>query len=551
MNYLPRKIAFDKDARSRIASGADKLARAVISTLGPRSNNVAIHTGGAPKILHDGVSVAREIRFRDPFEDLGCLLLRQAAIKTNDLAGDGTTTATLLANTILQNGLKLIDETDDTILVQKKGVNKMQLKDLLIKFSGIICDEIDKLTKKVETQEELEYIATISAADKMLGKLIAEAWEKIGVDGQVLIETGSVPEDKVEIQKGYKFDNGYLSPYFMTDPDRYITTYNKAYVLIADYVISTPAQLIPIVSEVFQTSGDDSRPLLIIANDVNGMAMSALVNTRLKQGREVCAVMAPEWAERRKEALEDIAILTGGVVANPQTLPIESVHLQHLGRANNIFVDQRETAINPENPDREEIDARIAVIKEQIAGEKTEWIADKMKERLARISQSLAVIKIHANSDVELADKRERTIDAVFSTKAALQDGYVPGGGAALYQISEKLSENENSANLPDGVLDLIIQTLQSPMRTLLQNSGFDAEAIIASNNESADKHPAGSVFDVVRGIWVEALAGGIIDPAKVTKLAVKHSFSVGATILTTSTAIVDDEVDQNAKSAV
>lgn len=546
MDYQPKDLEFDREIRSKIATGAHKLARAVVSTLGPRSNNVAIHQGGyAPRVIHDGVSVAREIRLKDRFEDLGCMLIREAAVKTNNLAGDGTTTATLLADTLLQEGIKVVDPEDEVMAQMGKSVNKMQLREDLLKFAEIIDKEIAKRVHKVEDQEELTHIATVSASDPDLGKMIADAYEKIGVDGEVLVEPFASAKDEIEVSQGYKFDNGMLSNFFATDPSRYVTEYKDTLILFADYTLNQPLQLTPIISKVADLP--DKPALLIIAKGIEGGALNAMITVKNKLGMNLCGVLAPEFAERQTMALDDMALLAGGLVANPNTLPIESVEVGQLGRAKSVLVSLRDCAFIPSNPDNEEVAARIKDIKAQIKEEKTEWIQDKLRERLARLSQSMAIMRIFGNSNIDFDNRRERAIDAVFATKAALQDGYVLGGGATLKEVAEAMGQEEAAGLLPEA-FEMVQAALNAPFQMLMKNSGLEPGKI----QNLIDMLPdtvKNRGYDVVSKRAGDLVQLGIIDPAKVTRLAVQHAFSVAATILTTSVGIIDAEVEDGKRN--
>lgn len=519
---MKKQLLFNKDAREKLAKGADILAKAVVSTLGPRSKNVAINRFPNPLVVHDGVTVARSISLKDPFEDMGANLLREAASKTNDLAGDGTTTATLIANTLVQDGLK-ITESGIVDGVVSPRINAMFLKEELDKFSKTIVEKIEKKARKIK-KGEIKRIANISAGNEEIAGLVAEAIEKVGADGLVMVENSTSFESKVDYTNGMEFDNGFLSAYFVTDPNRMIAEYEDAYVLLTDMTVADAMILVPIIEKVIE-EGQNKKALLIVANDVVGPALQALVLTKLKQGVPLVAVVAPEYADRRKQMLEDIAVLTGATVfAGDKKDDIRDAKLSDLGKAS-IRVSQTHTLITPLFPDKDEINERAEAIKEQIESSDSPFLKERLQYRLAKLTQGVAVINVGGASETEIGEKRERVIDAVYAVKAAMADGIVSGGGVCLRDIASELDGGDKY------VLEMVKKALNAPYETILSNSGINFKECEANRG-----------IDVVSKNEVDMIAEGIIDPAKVTKLAVIHGFSVAGMIITTDTLIADLE---------
>lgn len=529
---IAKILSFQKDAREKLALGAQKLASAVISTLGPLSRNVAIDRGDyeAPVIIHDGVKVAREVYLRDPLENMGAQLLKEAAVKTNDLVGDGTTTATLLANSLFQKGLKLVEGgVVDGVIAGR--VNPMMMRSELALYTSVICSELDKMAISLKNKEQYQAVASISSGSSEIGRLVASAIEKVGKDGVVMVEESPYFESSLEISDGMEFENGWLSGYFVTDADRMVCEYSDGYVLLTDYQIADPMSLVPIVEEVIK---DGNKPLLIIASDVVGAALQALVATKLRLQAKLVAVIAPEYAERRKEMLRDISVLTGGdVISSDLGQKLAEVKIGNLGRFRNLKVTQTHTTLTPLSPDSEEINERVLAIKEQIQNEENAFKKERLEYRLAKLSSSAAVIKIGGGGASEIKDKWERCTDAIFAVKAALAEGVIPGGGVALKNIADSL---ENNTLKPDRLSnsvarELVINTLYAPFETILKNSGIE-------NIDEYKDFATGRGLDVTTKQSVDMVEAGIVDPVKVTKLAVKHAFSVASMMLTTDTLI-------------
>lgn len=538
-------LAYNKDARDKLCAGADKLAKAVVSTLGPRSRNVAIDMPfPAPRIIHDGVTVARAIKLKDKFENMGVALLREAATKTNGLAGDGTTTATLLANTLLQQGKNLVEPANTGVLINgtQPLVNPMDLRAEIAKYADIIVGHLEKIAMSTKTESEKIRVATVSSGSVEMGKLVGEAVHKSGENGLVMVEETSDFECSVEYQQGMEFDNGYLSPYFVTDPARMVVNYTGGghYVLLTDQIISNGESLANIVTAINKQHGNKSG-LIIVAGDVVGPALHALIATKHKLGFPVVAVIAPEYAERRKEMLEDMAILTGGtVITADQGMRIEDVTIGQLGRVRDVLVSDAHTTLAPENPDAEEIQERCEAIKRQIELQDNPIRRDKLQNRLAKLSQSVAIIRVGGSSELEIDDNKERIEDAVNATKAAATEGVVAGGGVALHYIASILTKIGS-----DEVYELVKEVLRSPFKTLIENNTnqtYESVLKLLELFPETEKKPEAIGYDVVTGRVMDLRVHGIIDPVKVTKLAVRHAFSIAAQMLTTECLIAEEE---------
>lgn len=533
---VTQKLKYKDEARKLLAEGANDLAKAVVSTLGPLSRNVAIiQAQGTPAVIHDGVTVARNIRFKDPYKDIGAMLIKEAAGKTADIAGDGTTTATLLANTLFQEGLKIISGGLVDGVIRGTGENPMKLREALLKYSEEIIAKIEKKSVKVTDKKDYQKIAEISSNSPEIGKLVADAIEKVGENGVVMVEQAGGYESDLSIEEGIEFENGWLSPYLVTDPNKMIAEYDDAYILLTNYTIADAMMLVPIIEKVIQ---DNNKPLLIIAEDVVGAALQAISLTKLKAGAKLVAVIAPEFGDRRKEMLEDLAILTGGYVIDRNLdKKLQDVKLSDLGRAKHIEVTQTHTRITPKDPDVEEIQERINVLKEQIDSEDNKFKKERLEYRLGKLSQKVAIIRVGAASNSEYTDKRERTIDAVYATKAALAEGVVAGGGVTLRDIGTQMF----GTRVSDPIEGLVYKALRAPFETILTNAGYKDIAITKE----------GAGINVVTNMTVDMVKEGIIDPAKVTKLAVRYAFSVAATMLTTDTLIADEPEEKNGNANV
>ncbi len=523
-----KQIIFNKQAREKLAKGADILATAVVSTLGPRSLNAAIsRKGQVPLIAHDGFTVALNVvPLKDPFENLGAELLREASANTNDLVGDGTTTSTLLANYLIQEGLKL---TSGGILDGNfANINPMVLKEELDKAAIVIEDLLKKQAVKLNLDDAFK-IAKISSGNDEIAKLVSDAVVKVGESGMIMTGVSDGFNSYIEHKEGMEFDNGYLSPYFMTDPRKGTAEYEDAYILLADKTIVDHQEITPILEKVAKEH-NGKMPIIIIANDVAGFALQGLIQLKLQNTLPTCAVVAPEFADRRKEMLEDLAVLTGGVVFSPDKKDdLRNLELKDLGRAS-VRITHTHTLLTPKFPDKEEIDERILTIKEQIANETNDFRKSRLKDRLAKLSQGVAIIRVGGGSEAEVNDKRLRIDDAVHAVRAAITEGIVVGGGVALYRMAIEMQHEDMSP-----IETLINNALMQPFQKLMSNSGIDAVKVLQEIDLDTE------VYDVVGKKILKAKDMLIMDPVKVTRLAIRHSFSVAGMFLTTDTLIVDE----------
>ena len=520
---MAKILKFDSEAREKLLKGVNILTEAVATTLGPKGRNVAIDKKwGAPSVVHDGVTVAKEIDLEDPFENMGAQLLKEAASKTNDVAGDGTTTATILAQAIVSEGLKNI----------QAGSNPMVLKRGIEKAVSALVKELERMSKKVTTQEEIAQVATISAADAQIGNLIAEALQKVGKDGVVTVEEGKSIEMTVDYKEGMEFDKGFVSPYFVTDTDKMEAEIEDPYVLITDKKISAASDFVPFLEKFVSASKD----LIIIADEVEGEALALLVVNKLRGTINVLAVGAPGFGDRRKEQLEDIAILTGGTVISEDTgIKFENVELDMLGRAGRVTSDKDNTLIVDGKGTKAKIDARIAQIRRQLETSDSEFDKEKLQERLAKLTGGVAVVNVGAATEVELKEKKERVDDAVAATKAAIEEGIVPGGEVALLRAAKGVEDVSANGEETVGV-EIVRKALEQPFRMLVKNAGMDdgialAKVIDSSGNMGIDALD-GKVKDLVKA--------GIIDPVKVTRSALQNAASVAVMVMTTHVLISD-----------
>lgn len=530
---MAKLIKYGAEARKKLLDGVNKLADAVSTTLGPKGRNVALDKKwGAPNVVHDGVSVAKEIELEDVFENMGAQLVKEAASKTADVAGDGTTTATVLAQSLVQEGIKMITA----------GVNPMMLQRGLEKASKYVVEELKKASKKI-TLDEAASVATISAGDPNLGKLIADALKKVGgKDGVVTVEEGKGLETTVDHKEGMQFDRGFASPYFATDTDKMIAEVEDPYILITDKKISAISDLLPFLEKFVKVS----KNLVIIADEVEGEALATLVVNKLRGTFNALVVKAPGFGDRRKEMLEDIAILTGGtVISEDLGKKLENVEVEDCGRADKVKSDKENTSIIGGKGKKSAIEARIAQIKREITASTSDFDKEKLQERLAKLSGGVAVINVGAATEVELKDKKERVIDAVAATKAALEEGIVPGGAVALLNISQKMDPEKMGKLSTDEKIafELVRKALEAPFLKLMSNAGVDPGQLLAKAREVASE---GMGFDVVSLESVETakpidmVKAGIIDPLKVVRTAVQNAVSVATMILTTEALVTD-----------
>ncbi|MGA0042452.1 MAG: chaperonin GroEL [Flavobacteriaceae bacterium] len=523
---MAKDIKFDIDARDGLKRGVDALANAVKVTLGPKGRNVIISKSyGAPQVTKDGVTVAKEIELEDPLENMGAQMVKEVASKTNDLAGDGTTTATVLAQAIVKAGLKNV----------AAGANPMDLKRGIDKAVLAVTEELEKRSTAVgDSSKKIEQIASISANnDNSIGELIAQAFDKVGKEGVITVEEAKGTDTYVDVVEGMQFDRGYLSPYFVTDADKMTADLSNPYVLLFDKKISNLQEILPILEPVAQSS----RPLLIIAEDVDGQALATLVVNKLRGGLKIAAVKAPGFGDRRKAMLEDIAVLTGGtVISEERGFSLENADLTMLGTAENITIDKDNTTIVNGAGDPEAIKARINQIKAQIESTTSDYDKEKLQERLAKLAGGVAVLYVGAPSEIEMKEKKDRVDDALHATRAAVEEGIVAGGGVALVRAKSLLSSlKTDNADEATGV-QIVAQALESPLRIIVENAGGEGSVVVAKILENKGNFG----YDAKNDAYVDMIKAGIIDPKKVTRVALENAASVAGMILTTECALVD-----------
>ncbi len=520
---MAKILKFDSEAREKLLKGINTLTEAVATTLGPKGRNVALDKKwGAPNVVHDGVTVAKEIDLEDPFENMGAQLLKEAASKTSDVAGDGTTTATILAKAIVSEGLKCI----------QAGSNPMILKHGIEKAVIVLVEELRKMSKKISTEAEVAQVATISAADAQIGNLIAESLQKVGKDGVVTVEEGKAMEMVVEYKEGMEFDKGFVSAYFVTDTDKMESSIEDVHILITDKKISSAADLVPFLEKFVAVS----KNLVIIADEVEGEALALLVVNKLRGTFNVLAVKAPGFGDRRKEMLEDIAILTGGQVISEDTgKKFESVEISELGKAGRVTSDKDNTLIVDGKGTKSKIEARIAQIKRELGNSDSEFDKEKLQERLAKLTGGVAVISVGAATEVELKEKKERVIDAVAATKAAIEEGIVAGGEVALLRAGKVLEGISAEGEEKVGA-EIVKKALEQPFRILVKNAGMDDG--IALSKVMDNQGNMG--IDVMDGNLKDLVKAGIIDPVKVTRSALQNAASVAIMVMTTNCLITD-----------
>jgi chaperonin GroEL len=520
-----KEVIFGEEARRKILEGVEKLASVVRVTLGPRGRNVGIEKKfGSPDIVNDGVTIAEEQEYKDSFENMGAQLVKEVASKTNDVAGDGTTTATILAHALVKEGFKMV----------AAGANPMALKRGIEKGSRVVVDELKKMAKKLTTKEETAQVATISANDPDIGRIVADAMEEVGEDGVITVEDSDTIETYYEVVEGMRFDREYLSPYFVTDPKKMEVVLENPYILITDRELKNAMELIPLLEKVAQTG----KPLLVIAKDVTGEALSTLVLNKLKGTLISCAVKAPGFGDRRKAMLEDIAILTGGVVvAEDAGMEIKSTTLDMLGRAEKVKVTHDDTTIIGGKGDPNAIKARIDQINEQIKTTDSDYDREKLEERKAKLAGGVAVIKVGAATETELEEKKHRMEDALEATKAAVEEGILPGGGVALLNAAKALEKLEKELEGDEKVgVQILKRALEEPARQLAENAGFEGAVIV----ERLKGEKPGIGFDVVQEKFVDMFEAGIIDPTKVTRSALQNAVSIAGMLLTTEALVAE-----------
>jgi len=523
---MAKDIKFDIEARDGLKRGVDALANSVKVTLGPKGRNVIISKSfGGPQVTKDGVTVAKEIELENELENMGAQMVKEVASKTNDLAGDGTTTATVLAQAIVKEGLKNV----------ASGANPMDLKRGIDKAVSCISEELNKQSKQVgNSSEKIQQVASISANnDPNVGNLIATAFEKVGKEGVITVEEAKGTDTYVDVVEGMQFDRGYLSPYFVTNADKMITELENPYILLFDKKISNLQEILPILEPVSQSG----KSLLIIAEDVEGQALATLVVNKLRGGLKIAAVKAPGFGDRRKAMLEDIAILTGGtVVSEERGFSLENADLSMLGTAETITIDKDNTTIVNGSGKATEIKARVNQIKAQIETTTSDYDREKLQERLAKLAGGVAVLYVGAASEVEMKEKKDRVDDALHATRAAVEEGIVAGGGVALVRTKEKLTKlKAENADEKTGI-QIVEKAIEAPIRTIVENAGGEGSIVISKVLESKDNIG----YDAKNEEYVDMLKAGIIDPKKVTRIALENAASVAGMILTTECAVVD-----------
>lgn len=531
---MAKEIKYNNDARSKLVEGVNKLANTVKVTLGPKGRNVVLEKSfGTPLITNDGVSIAKEIELEDHFENMGAKLVSEVASKTNDIAGDGTTTATVLTQAIVLEGIKNVTA----------GANPVGIRRGIEKATKSAVDALHTMSKEVSSKEEIAQVAAISSGHEEVGELIATAMEKVGNDGVITIEESKGIETELDVVEGMQFDRGYLSQYMVTDNEKMEAELDKPYILITDKKVSNIQDLMPVLQEIIKAN----RPLLIIADDVDGEALTTLLVNKLRGTLNVCAVKAPGFGDRRKEMLRDIAILTGGqVISEDLGRELASTTLADLGQANKVIVDKDSTVIVEGAGNKEEIKERIELIRSQIGETSSEFDRDKLKERLAKLSGGVAVIKVGAATETVLKELKLRIEDALNATRAAVEEGIVSGGGVALIQATKEVAKlvAETEGDERTGV-EIVLRALEEPIRQIAMNAGLEG-AVIVEKLKHVDE---GIGFNAATGEWVNMIESGIVDPTKVTRSALQNAASVAALILTTEAVVADLPKEDNGMS--
>jgi len=527
---MAKQLVFSEEARSKLKRGIDIMAEAVVTTLGPKGRNVALDKKwGSPTITHDGVTVAKEIELPDPFENMGAQLLKEAATKTNDIAGDGTTTATLLAHIIITEGMKNV----------AAGANPMLLKRGILEGARAVVKAVEEQAIDVTTKEEIANVAAISAQDREIGELIAEVMDKVGKDGVVTVEEGKGLEFETEYVEGMQFDRGYISPYFITNPETMEAVIEEPYILLHDKKISAAEDLMPILEKLVQAG---ERNLVVIAEDVDGSALATLVLNKLRGMLNCLAVKAPGFGERRKAMLRDIAILTGGhVITEEEGRKLDSATLEDLGRADKVVATKEETTIVGGRGEEAEIKGRMEQIKVEIEKSTSDYDREKLQERLAKLAGGVAIIGVGAATETELKEKKHRVEDALSATRAAVEEGIVPGGGVALINAISALDEIKMEYPDEQTGVNILRTALEAPLRKIAENAGYDGAVILDTVRRlQKEKDNPRIGFNVLSGEFVDMVEAGIIDPAKVTKGAIENAASIAAMILSTEALITD-----------
>ena len=520
---MAKQILFDEEARRALGRGVDALANAVKVTLGPKGRNVVLDKKyGAPTITNDGVTIARDIELEDPFENMGAQLVKEVATKTNDIAGDGTTTATLLAQAMIQEGMRNIVAGANPMIV-KKGI-ETAVKTLV--------DEIKSKAKKVETKAKIAQVAAISSGDAEVGDLIAEAMEKVGKDGVITVEESKSMDTNLSVVEGMQFDRGYISPYMVTDTEKMEAIMDDPYVLITDRKISSIADILPVLEQVVK----QGKQIVIIAEDLDGEALATIVVNKLRGTFKALAVKAPGFGDRRKAMLEDIAILTGGTVISEEIgRKLDSVTLEDLGRARQVRSTKEETTIVDGAGNKAQITARVDQLKKQIADTTSDFDREKLQERLAKLSGGVAVVEIGAATEVEMKDKKYRVEDALNATRAAVEEGIVAGGGTTFIDILPALDKIKAEGDVKVGI-EIVKRAVEAPVRQIAENAGLEGSVVVDSVKKAGD----GVGFNALENSYVDMIGAGIVDPAKVTRSALQNAASIAAMVLTTETLVTD-----------
>ena len=525
-----KDVKFGRDARERILKGVNTLADAVKVTLGPKGRNVVLDKSfGAPRITKDGVSVAKEIELKDKFENMGAQMLREVASKTNDVAGDGTTTATVLAQAIVKEGMKSVSA----------GMNPMDLKRGIDQAVLAVVADLKKRSKDVKGTEEIAQVGIISAnGDREVGEKIAEAMERVGKEGVITVEEAKGLDFELDVVEGMQFDRGYLSPYFITNPDKMVAELDNPYILIHEKKLTNLQPLLPILEAVVQAG----RPLLIIAEDIEGEALATLVVNKLRGGLKIAAVKAPGFGDRRKAMLEDIAILTKGeMISEDLGIKLESVTLNMLGEAKNVTIDKDNTTIVDGAGKKSDIKARVEAIRNQIENTTSDYDKEKLQERLAKLAGGVAVIKVGGASEVEVKEKKDRVDDALHATRAAVEEGIVPGGGAALLYATSALKGLEGINEDQTRGIDIVRKALQSPVRQIAENAGFDGAVVAGKMLDQKSKEFG---FNAATDVYEDLVKAGVIDPTKVVRAALQDASSVAGLLITTEAAVAESPSD-------
>lgn len=522
---MAKDVSFGSNAREKMIDGVNILADAVKVTLGPKGRNVVIDKSfGAPTITKDGVSVAKEIELEDKFENMGAQLVREVAAKTNDVAGDGTTTATVLAQAILVEGMKTV----------AAGMNPMDLKRGIDKAVRAAVEEIRAISTPANDHKAIAQVGSISAnSDATIGELISKAMETVGKQGVITVEEGSGFEDALEVVEGMQFDRGYISPYFANKQDSLTCEFDNPFILLVDKKISNIREIVPLLEKVMQTS----RPLLIIAEDVENEALATLVVNTLRGGLKTCAVKAPGFGDRRKAMLQDIAILTGGVVISEEVgLSLETAEIEHLGTAKKVTIGKENTVIVDGAGDKASIEARVESIRRQVEESTSDYDKEKLQERVAKLSGGVAVIKVGAATETEMKEKKDRVDDALHATRAAVEEGVVPGGGVALVRALSALSNLKGDNEDQNAGINILRRAMEAPLRQIVSNAGDEASVIVNEVKNGSGNYG----YNAASGEYGDMLAMGILDPAKVTRSALEHAASVAGLMLTTEVMITD-----------